>query len=119
MLPSNLTGESPVHEPERPHHHTHERIEPRTDKEPRVIGPSYSVEHQLSCLGEEFGRVRRRGGGGGGGCGVEEKDECEGKVDQAEWRTKKEGSETATDVVDSPCAIKNGEIDNNNYYVNY
>lgn len=100
MLPSNLTGESPVHQPERPHHHTHEWIEPRTDKEPRVIGPRYSIEYQLSRLGEEFDRVSGRGGGEGSG--VEEKDECEGKVDQAEWRTKKEGSETANEVVASP-----------------
>lgn len=106
-LLSNLTGESPVHEPEWPHHHAHKRIQPRADKEPRIVRPSHSFQYQLSCPGEEFGRVSvsvlGRGGGRRDGSMAEEKDEWEGEVDQTEWGAQEEGGHTAKQVANSPC----------------
>ena len=94
MLPSNLTGESPVHEPEWPHYHTHEWIEPRSDKEPTVVGPGHSVQDEPSCPGEEISRVGAGGRGGERG-GAEEKEECEGKVDETERGAQEESGKTA------------------------
>ena len=41
---------------------------------------------------------------------MEEKDECQGKVDQAQRGAQEEGSETAKEMVNSPCAKETQEM---------